>query len=68
MQLKRWANLFLIPGAIMVAIGVLPLLVFGQILGMSVPWAGFLFLSVTPLGAILLALGLLLWLVVLIRR
>lgn len=68
MQLKRWANLFLVPGAILAGLGILPLLVFGQIMGLNVPWAGFLFLSLAPLGVVLLGFGLLLRLLALLRR
>lgn len=69
MSLKRWAYAFLNMGGIMVAIGLLPVLIVGTFLpGLNSVLPGMMFFLVTPIGAIILLAGIIMWLAAIIRR
>jgi len=67
--LLRIALATLTAGGIMLSLGIVPLwLVTTFLPGMESAFLGFLFLLLTPPGAIILAIGLVIWLVAMIRR
>lgn len=65
--LKFWSRTMLTLGALLLAIGLVPLLL-AQAIGFEPLIPGLLALSVAPLGAIAFAIGLILFLAVLLRR
>lgn len=69
MALKRWGTAFLQLGALLLAIGLLPMIIMGMLLpeaAMTVPIL--LSLSVAPLGALCLVTGLVMWAIGAVRR
>lgn len=69
MSLNRWARAFLLMGAIMSAIGIVPLLIVGTLIpNLKTVLPDLLFFLVTPIGVFILIVGIILWLVALIRK
>ncbi|UJQ94457.1 hypothetical protein [Mariluticola halotolerans] len=69
MFLARWAYAALMTGSLLLAIGILPLYVLGTLLNAATPpLVHLLFLLLSPLGAMIFALGLILWIITLFTR
>ena len=69
MRLKRWGIAFLQLGALLLAIGLLPVLVTGLLFPGANPLVPILLsLTVAPLGAVSFALGLAMWGIGLVRQ
>ncbi len=69
MKLSRWARATLVIGAILLSIGILPLWLTNMVFSDGAPTLFILaFYLLTPLGVAIFSLGVLLFLVAMIRR
>ena len=68
MTFKRWGLAFIRLGALLLAIGVLPAIIMAVLMPSATLIPTLLLLSVAPLGAVVTAAGLVMWLVALLRR
>jgi len=69
MSLARWAYAALMTGSLLLAIGILPLYVIGTLLAAPTPvLVHLLFLLLTPPGALIFTLGLILRIIALFTR